>query len=167
MFSKILLCVLLLTCIYTYMLKSIKDNNDLNFQKLPDNFKFESNEIQTIKPNLKFLKMHVLEDFIYYIFGWRFAHRIRKCKTNAKLIFNTEIQEKIKEQKNLEDQKNFFSNELSEELKKTFNEEEQEEMKKEFQNYVDKQDVHKNDIQSYMEKFIKYIYDREVKPKSY
>ena len=52
MFSKIFLSVLLLTCVYTYMLKSIKDNNDINFQKLPDNFNFELNGIQTVKPNL-------------------------------------------------------------------------------------------------------------------
>ena len=52
MFSKIFLFVLLLTCIYTYMINSIKDNNDTNFQKLPDNFNFELNGIQTVKPNL-------------------------------------------------------------------------------------------------------------------
>ena len=52
MSSKIFLSVLLLTCVYTYMLKSIKDNNDTNFQKLPDNFNFELNGIQTVKPNL-------------------------------------------------------------------------------------------------------------------
>ena len=49
MFSKILFSILLLTCVYTYMLKSTKDNNDTNFQKLPDNFNFELNGIQTVK----------------------------------------------------------------------------------------------------------------------
>ena len=34
------------------MINSIKDNNDTNFQKLPDNFNFELNGIQTVKPNL-------------------------------------------------------------------------------------------------------------------
>ena len=34
------------------MLKSNKDNNDTNFQKSPDNFNFELNGIQTVKPNL-------------------------------------------------------------------------------------------------------------------
>ena len=52
MFSKIFISVLLLTCIYTYMLNSIKDNNDTKFQKSPDNFNFELNGIQTVKPNL-------------------------------------------------------------------------------------------------------------------
>ena len=52
MFSKFFLYVLLLICIYTYMINSIKDNNDTNFQKLPDNFNFELNGIQTVKPNL-------------------------------------------------------------------------------------------------------------------
>ena len=46
MYSKIFLSVLLLTCVYTYMLKSIKDNNYSNFQKLSDNFNFELNGIQ-------------------------------------------------------------------------------------------------------------------------
>ena len=55
MLSKIFLSILLLTCVYTYMLKSIKDNNDTNFQKLPDNFNFELNGIQIAKPNLKSL----------------------------------------------------------------------------------------------------------------
>ena len=53
MFSKIFLSVLLLTCVYSYMLKSIKNNNNTNFQKLPDNFNFELNGIKTLKPNLK------------------------------------------------------------------------------------------------------------------
>ena len=52
MFSKFFLHVLLLRYIYTYILNSIKDNNDTNFQKLPDNFNFELNGIQTVKPNL-------------------------------------------------------------------------------------------------------------------
>ena len=33
--------------------QTIKDNNNTNFQKTPDNFNFELNEIQTVKPILK------------------------------------------------------------------------------------------------------------------
>ena len=43
------------------MLKSIKDNNDTNFEKLPDNFNFEINGIKTVKPNLKLPKIAVLK----------------------------------------------------------------------------------------------------------
>ena len=46
MLSKIFLSVLLITYVYTYTLKSIKDNNYTNFQKLPDNFNFELNGIK-------------------------------------------------------------------------------------------------------------------------
>ena len=41
------------TYVYTYKLKSIEDNNDTNFQKLPNNLNFQLNGIQTLKPNLK------------------------------------------------------------------------------------------------------------------
>ena len=53
MFSKIFFSVLLQTCVYTYMLKSIKDNKDTKFQKLPDNFNFELNGIQIVKPTFQ------------------------------------------------------------------------------------------------------------------
>ena len=53
MLYKIFLSLLLLTCVYTYILKSIKDNNNTNFQKSPYNLNFQLNEILTVKPSLK------------------------------------------------------------------------------------------------------------------
>ena len=53
MFSRIFLSILLLTCVYTYTLKSIKDNKDSNFQKPPDNFNFKLSKTHTEKPNLE------------------------------------------------------------------------------------------------------------------
>ena len=35
---------------YIYMLKSIKDNNNINFRKLSDNLNFELNGIKIVKP---------------------------------------------------------------------------------------------------------------------
>ena len=52
MFIKIFLSILLLTYVYTYMLKSIKDNNNTNFQKSHDNFIFKLNENRTVKLSL-------------------------------------------------------------------------------------------------------------------
>ena len=84
MFSKIFLFVLLLTCIYTYMLKSIKNNNDTNFQKLPDNLNFELNGIQTVKPNLKIVNMIMLKAYLRLIFGSPFVSKIEKYKIDVK-----------------------------------------------------------------------------------
>ena len=69
MFSNILLSVLLLTCVSTHVLKSIKHNNNTNAQKLPDNFNFESNGIQTVKPNVKTVSMHMFSLYIKAVLG--------------------------------------------------------------------------------------------------
>ena len=69
MFSRIFFSILILTCVYTYMLKSIKNNNDTNFQKLPDNFNFESNEIQTVKPNLNMPIFKVTVGYMRMVYG--------------------------------------------------------------------------------------------------
>ena len=61
MFFRIFLSVLLLTCTYTYMLNLIKNNNKTNSQKFHDNFNFELNRIQTVKPNLKITNMTLLK----------------------------------------------------------------------------------------------------------
>ena len=52
MIPKIFVSILLLTCVYSYMLKSFNRNNDSNFQKLSDNLNFEFQETQIIEPNL-------------------------------------------------------------------------------------------------------------------
>ena len=76
MFLKIFISVLLLTCVYTYMLKSIKDKNNTNFQKSPDNFNLELNGIQTVKPNLKLVEFSSFKSYLQVIFGLGFAQKI-------------------------------------------------------------------------------------------
>ena len=80
MFSKMFLSILLLTCVYTYMLKSIKDNKDTNLEKLPDDLNFELNQIQTVKPNLKFefIKKIILNSHIGTIFGNNFTYALSR-----------------------------------------------------------------------------------------
>ena len=78
MLSKIFLFVLLLTCVYTYMLKSIKDNNDINFQKSPNNFNFELNEIQTVKPNLKEQNMIATYIYLKMVFSDGFVRKVER-----------------------------------------------------------------------------------------
>ena len=55
------------------MLKSIKDDNVTNFQKLPDNFNFKLNEIQTVKPNLKITEVISIKDYLKSLFGGVFT----------------------------------------------------------------------------------------------
>ena len=74
MFSRIFLSVLLITCVYTYTLKSIKDNDYTNFQKLPDNFNSELNGIKSVKANLK-SDFEVLR-LMKYIISDTFAQRL-------------------------------------------------------------------------------------------
>ena len=80
MFSKIFFSVILLTSVYTYMLKSIQDNNDINFRKLPDNFNSELNEIQTVKPNLKVFDLGIFKAFLDLLLGDGVLEAIEKHK---------------------------------------------------------------------------------------
>ena len=79
MFSKIFLSIILLKCVYTYMLKINIDNNDTNFRKLPENLNYELNEIQTVKPNLSsVLNMMQLKAFITTFFGRIFMSKLEQ-----------------------------------------------------------------------------------------
>ena len=85
MLSKILFSVLLLSCVYTYMLKSIKDNNNINFQKLPDNLNFIKKGTQTVKPNLKeAISLFMVKVFLRQIFGRFFVKKLDKYKYGLK-----------------------------------------------------------------------------------
>ena len=77
MISKIFFSVLLLTCVYTYKLKSIKDNENINFQKIPDNFNFELNGIETAKPILK-SNIIMVKGLIRKMFGTAFINKFDK-----------------------------------------------------------------------------------------
>lgn len=97
---KVFLFVLLLTCVYTYMLKSIKDNNDTNFQKLPDNFDFELNGIQIVKPNLKMANMPGLLKFLGIVFGTGFVSKMQNYKIDFEeweQLFTIDLQYKLKD----------------------------------------------------------------------
>ena len=106
MFSKIFISVLFLTHVYTYMLKSIKDENETNFQKLSDNFNFELNGIQTVKPNLKNLEFSVLATYLRPVFGKACTDKIaRHYAESANLIYvlNPNIKKKLKKCKTPEE----------------------------------------------------------------
>ena len=114
MFSKIFLSVLLLTCIYTYMLKSIQNNDDINLQKLPDNFNFELDGIQKIKPNLEkpIPLINVLKPVLKRLFGPLFLEVLEKWDVELydMLDFlNDDIMKKVKEVKKPNDMKRIFS----------------------------------------------------------
>ena len=85
MLTKIFISVLLLTYVYTYMLKSIKGNNDTNFEKWPDNLNFESNEIKTLKQNAKFKPFVKFEEVFGHLFGDVLYIYIKFC--NVKLSY--------------------------------------------------------------------------------
>ena len=94
MFSKIFISTLLLTCVYTYMIKLIKDKNDPNFQKLPDNFNFEFNGIQTLKPNLKVFDYAEFIKFLSPMFGDAFVEKLQKHYTDFEKmaeLFNKDV----------------------------------------------------------------------------
>ena len=114
MFSKIFLSALFLTCIYTYMLKSIQNNDDINLQKLPDNFNFELDGIQKIKPNLEkpIPLINVLKPVLKRLFGPLFLEVLEKWDVELydMLDFlNDDIMKKVKEVKKPNDMKRIFS----------------------------------------------------------
>ena len=51
------------------MFKSIKDNNYINFEKLPDNFNFESNAIQKLKQIDEKNRLDQFKKFMITFFG--------------------------------------------------------------------------------------------------
>ena len=67
------------------MLKSIKDDNDINFQKLPNNLNIELNGIQTLKPNLKVPNMVIIQSrsFLKLFFGKAFTDKLDKFKVSG------------------------------------------------------------------------------------
>ena len=117
MFSKIFLRVLLLTSVYTYILKSIKDNSDTNYQQLPNNLKFELNRIQTVKPNLKYINPNIFKLYMGAFFGKAFEKNIVKYKiavNDQYQLFLTDknIISKFKKCEKPDDIKNIFSNDI-------------------------------------------------------
>ena len=56
------------------MLKSIKDNNNINFRKIPDNFNFELNGIEPVKPNLN-SSVILVKSYLRKMFGSAFIKK--------------------------------------------------------------------------------------------
>ena len=135
MFQKIFLSLLLLACTYTYMLKSIKDNNDTNFQKMPDSLNFQLNKIKTVKPNIKAPNMWVFKMFLESVFGQKFASKASTCMNDFsdwEKVFTEDVLSKLKECKNIEEQIKIFDDDMTSKLKKDFDVKEQKEIKDEF-----------------------------------
>ena len=157
MFSKIFLSILLLTYVYTYTLKTLKDNNSTNFPKLPDNFNFKLNEIQTVKPNLEALTaINALRTYIRMLFGWRVGRKLRLAKIDEKVLFGETLYEKFKFCSSIGDQQKFFNEDLLVELKEHMNEEEQKEIETEFHNYMD-QIIDTKIITMYLGRCLNYL----------
>ena len=140
MFSKILFSVLLLTCVYTYMLKSIKNNNLNNFQKMPDNFNFELNGIQTKKLKLVDKDLIVIEVFLERIFGDNFVVKTQKYNFDVekyKEVFHKDIISRLKWCTNTDKQRRIFDREISSKLEKEIDGEDQKEIKNDIYKHLD------------------------------
>ena len=114
MFSKIFLFVLLLTCIYTYMLQSIENNNNTNFQKLPDNSNFELNGIKAVKPDLKTVNMDNIEILSNLIFG-KGIQAVEKFVTSSEHhteLYTKDLISKLKRCENSDDIKKVFDSDM-------------------------------------------------------
>ena len=140
MLSKIFISVLLLTCVYTYMLKSIKDENDTHFQKLPDNSNLELNGIEPVKPNLKILEPVVFKMYLKSIFGLGFVQKMEKHYFDRESqfdLFNYDMLAKINMCNKPEEQKEVFNNHLSSTFEKKMEIMDHAEMKNELYKYQD------------------------------
>ena len=123
MLSKIFLSVVLLTCVYTHTLESIKDNKDTYFQELPDNFNYELNEIQTLNPNLKEqlppkFRM-VVRGCLKLLFGNEFLEKLVKNNVGwdgIKEIFSADVISKFRVNNTLEGQKKVFESDIKPQL---------------------------------------------------
>ena len=140
MFSRIFLFILLLTCVYTHILKSIKDNKDTNFQKLPDNFNFELNDVRTAKANLKVPNMAKLRDLLSLAFGIIFVLHVDKYTKEFKefqQLFNKDLISKLKACNDKEGFIEVFDDAMVPTLKKDYDDVEIKNMKDELLNHMD------------------------------
>ena len=135
------------------MLKSIKDSNATNFDKLSDNVNFELNGRQTVKPNLKNINAYLKREFLIDIFGGGFVSKIEKfnidIKDQANYLNEDGALSKVKECKNDEDQKNVFDFYILSKLKNELNLEQYKEIKDELYKYQEEL--------SYVKVFNKYL----------
>ena len=121
MFSKIFISIILVTSVYTYMLKSIKNNNETDFQNLPENFDLELKEIQAVKPYLKMPNMNFIRSYLRMIFGSSLPRLLYGKWENDfkgyKEFFSEDILSKLKECKDNLEQKKIFDENIATKLK--------------------------------------------------
>ena len=114
MFSKICLYVLLLACVYTYMLKPIENDVATNFQK---------------KPNLKnFVTADVFRDFLGIILGDGLLSKIKKddlILNNLLKFFYYDVLPNVRKCKNSTEQKEVYDKYITPKIKLDVNAEEQ------------------------------------------
>ena len=162
MFSKIFITVLLLTCVYTYIFKSTNDNNDTNFEKLPDYFNFESNGTQTIKPNLN-IGLPAVKTFIIQVFGQHLMNMLEKndIKFNdQKLFVDKDFLNELKTCRNTEKLTNDFKVKTLSRFRKYWDENFQKVIEDEFskqQGKIKRNQIYKEQV----EKFIEYVERRK------
>ena len=158
MFSKTFIYVLLLTCIYTYTIKTIKDNNDTDFKKQPYNYNFKSNNIKAGKLNLI-----VLKSFTKGIFGLNFASRINVQFTDLQYfawLFDEELISQIKSCKTPSEMKKLYDSHMSKRLIKIFEYDEQKAIRDDFFDRMDRISDQKFFSISYkcFEQFLNFFY---------
>ena len=160
MFSKIVLCVLLLSFVYTYSLKSIKDNTDINFPKLPENVNFELNGKETVKPKLNALNVLGAKFAIRMIFGNEFITEVNKIEVfdaeKQKECFTLDALTKLQQSKTAEEQQTVYINDVAPRFKNDFSAEKMKELEG-FVSTQQKQRMTTKTWKEYLAGLIKYI----------
>ena len=86
--------------------------NIFELNSLPDNFNFELNGIQIVKPNLKIIDdIIVFKSFLGMIFGTGFSPKIEKYNIDVNEqedLFNNDVLLELQQCKNTGEQKNIF-----------------------------------------------------------
>ena len=152
----------MLTYVYTYMLKSIKHNNDINFQKLPDNFNLKSDGIQTVKPNLQIRQLNLVLAYLKGLFSQELVNKIKRYNLTLKdveEIFNTDILMILKSKVSFEELKYVFENDIIPKLTKIFNDQDIKEIKNDFNKYWEEHPEFKTTffVETYLDLFLKYM----------
>ena len=160
MFSKIFLSVLLFTYVYTYKLKSIEDNNDTNFQKMPDSLNFQLNEIKTVKPNLKAPNIYVYKMYLESVLGQKFANAVSKYideYSDWEKVFTEDVLLKMQECQNPKQMKTVLNKDILINLKNNFQYRGQEALKRDATDYQNTLREDPATLRGYIGTLIKYI----------
>ena len=113
MLTKIFLSILLLLMFTHTCSNQLKIITTPIFKQLPDNFNFELNGIQTVKPNLKIIDLDTITAYLELLFGNNFVKVAEKYMYNFNdqvQIFDEDILSKLQEFKNKEEMEKIFYN---------------------------------------------------------